>query len=121
MDLSKSQVESQPLSAEPSAPDRKPPSAFWMKFCNGCGGTDLHHPLRKKHWSRGAICKGVIIEVQYDLSRAAVAEDHCWHCGVVLTPSPKPHCEDCPAECDVEDCDEMGCALLSQKKVKKGE
>ena len=34
----------------------------------------------------------------------------CWHCGVVLAYAPKLRCEDCPDECDVEGCDELGCA-----------
>ena len=33
----------------------------------------------------------------------------CWHCGVVLAYAPKLRCEDCPNECDVEGCDELGC------------
>lgn len=41
---------------------------------------------------------------------AAPVADACWHCGDVLTPAPKPCCENCPEECDVEGCDEMGCA-----------
>lgn len=35
---------------------------------------------------------------------------YCWHCGDALSEWPKPHCERCPTECDVEGCDELGCA-----------
>lgn len=38
------------------------------------------------------------------------ARPSCWHCGVVLAYAPKLRCEDCPDECDVEGCDELGCA-----------
>lgn len=33
----------------------------------------------------------------------------CWHCGVVLAYAPKLRCEDCPDECDTENCEEIGC------------
>lgn len=38
-----------------------------------------------------------------------MAENVCWHCKVVLDPSPPPRCESCPAECDDADCVEEGC------------
>lgn len=38
-----------------------------------------------------------------------MTEAVCWHCGVVLACSPKLRCEDCPDECDTEDCKEFGC------------
>lgn len=44
------------------------------------------------------------------LRGAAVPEPHCWHCGVVLAYAPTLRCEDCPTECDIENCDELGCA-----------
>jgi hypothetical protein len=44
-----------------------------------------------------------------DLPRAT-ADDSCWHCGVILAGVSKPRCESCPDECDVEDCDALGCA-----------
>lgn len=34
----------------------------------------------------------------------------CWHCGVVLAYTPKLRCEDCPDECDIVNCDALGCA-----------
>lgn len=37
-------------------------------------------------------------------------EPVCWHCGVVLAYAPKFRCEDCPTDCDVENCDAYGCA-----------
>jgi hypothetical protein len=41
----------------------------------------------------------------------------CWHCGVVLAPAPKPHCEDCPTECDEEDCDAFGCRAATEQST----
>ncbi len=41
----------------------------------------------------------------------------CWHCRVVLSEAVKPRCENCPDECDVEGCDEDGCATA----IRKGE
>ena len=38
----------------------------------------------------------------------------CWHCGDELEPISKPRCERCPDECDVEDCDAMGCSTESE-------
>lgn len=35
--------------------------------------------------------------------------DVCWHCGIVLYETDRPRCEGCPAECDEDDCDQMGC------------
>lgn len=46
--------------------------------------------------------------------------DVCWHCKVVLSSAPKPRCEDCPDECDVEGCDADGCAT-SPAPVAEGE
>lgn len=38
-------------------------------------------------------------------------EPVCWHCLDVLIPdSRRPRCERCPDECDVEGCEEPGCA-----------
>lgn len=42
--------------------------------------------------------------------KGELIEPSCWHCGVVLTGVPKPRCEDCPTECDVINCDALGCA-----------
>lgn len=41
---------------------------------------------------------------------ATTQEAVCWHCGVVLAYTPRLRCEDCPTECDVESCDELGCS-----------
>lgn len=37
-------------------------------------------------------------------------ESYCWHCGTILEQPSKLHCEHCPAECDVINCDAFGCA-----------
>jgi hypothetical protein len=44
------------------------------------------------------------------LEKAEAALGMCGHCGVVFAEAIKPRCEDCPAECDEENCDAMGCA-----------
>jgi len=33
----------------------------------------------------------------------------CWHCGDMLEPELRPHCERCSGECDVEGCEAPGC------------
>lgn len=53
------------------------------------------------------------------LSQVAAEKDVCWHCGVVLTYTPKPRCEDCPDECDEEGCDEMGCEAARTDDIKE--
>lgn len=35
----------------------------------------------------------------------------CWHCHVVLEPLPRPQCENCLDECDVDVCPAPGCAV----------
>jgi hypothetical protein len=41
------------------------------------------------------------------------ADPSCWHCGdVLIGPLPKPRCESCPDECDVEGCEAPGCEEL---------
>lgn len=45
----------------------------------------------------------------------------CWHCGVVLAEAPKLRCDDCPTECDVEGCDELGCAPSTAAPVERFE
>jgi hypothetical protein len=41
------------------------------------------------------------------------ADPSCWHCGdVLIGPLPKPRCENCPDECDVEGCEAPGCEEL---------
>ena len=48
------------------------------------------------------------LEAERDKARA---EDVCWHCGDALaTYSTRPRCEQCPDECDIEGCEEYGCA-----------
>jgi len=42
--------------------------------------------------------------------------DVCWHCKVVLSHVPKPRCEDCPEECDVEGCEADGCTTAPAAK-----
>lgn len=44
---------------------------------------------------------------------SAEGEAHCWHCGVAVVGVPRPRCEGCPAECDVENCDAFGCRAPS--------
>jgi hypothetical protein len=43
----------------------------------------------------------------------SVGQNSCWHCGVVLARVPKLRCEQCPDECDVEGCTELGCTAPS--------
>lgn len=51
----------------------------------------------------------LLSELQSQLAQATQERDMCWHCGIVLINVPKPRCEGCPDECDVVNCDAIGC------------
>lgn len=42
-----------------------------------------------------------------------VEGDVCWHCLDHILPAPRPRCERCPEECDIEGCDAPGCAGMT--------
>ena len=56
-----------------------------------------------------------------ELTAQVESQKICWHCGVVLAYVPKPRCEDCPDECDVENCDEMGCEAAATEGKADGQ
>jgi hypothetical protein len=52
--------------------------------------------------------QSALAAAQAEVERLKTERDCCWHCGTVLV-VPKLRCEQCPSDCDVEGCDEMGC------------
>lgn len=49
------------------------------------------------------------------LRQVEAAAYECWHCKVALeAPSERPRCEDCPDNCDVEGCKELGCVAIRE-------
>jgi hypothetical protein len=48
-------------------------------------------------------------------------QNTCWHCGDLLIPSAnKPRCEQCPNDCDEENCEAMGCETIRARALEQG-
>lgn len=76
------------------------------------GSERLFHFQVADNWNIGQCGAQAIRGIPSVVTGADEGEqrDVCWHCKVVLSHVPKPRCEDCPDECDVEGCDADGCA-----------
>lgn len=79
---------------------------------------NYRHIARTSLFADTSLVQARILERNADELAAAIkaqgsADPSCWHCGdVLIGPLPKPRCESCPDECDVEGCEAPGCEEL---------
>lgn len=80
----------------------------------------IAHGRIREQQAHDDICLGDMITEAKAGRWPRSVEQTCWHCLTVLAGPPlRPRCEQCPDECDVENCDAPGCVhALRQREGK---